>query len=351
MRRAALAGAVAVLGAAPATAQAAVHLERVGGRFAQPVYVTGLPGRAREVAVVQRFGLIRLVRGGHVVRRPLADLRRRVVRARGAIQGDQRGLFSAAFAPDYRRSGRFYVQYVDRDGSERVDELRRGRPGVRRVLALGHAATQHHGGQLQFGPDGLLYVSTGMNDDPASSQDPGATGGKILRLDPRVRGARPEVYALGLRNPWRFSFDRRGGTLLIGDVGEQEAEEIDVVRPGAPAGTNFGWPGYEGFTRTTAPDVPGATAPALAYPHSRGRCAVTGGYVIRERRLGALAGRYLYGDLCTGAMWTAALSGSSLGPPRRLGRLRVSTLVSFGQDAAGRLYAAGLDGDVYRLAG
>jgi glucose/arabinose dehydrogenase len=350
--RGAVALAAAVVALAPAApAGAAVHLERVGARFAQPVYVTSPPGRAGDVVVVQRFGLIRVVRGGRVLRRPLADLRRRVVRAGGDITADQRGLFSVAFAPDYRRSGRFYVQYVDRHGSERVDELRRGRRGVRRVLALGHAATQHHGGQLQFGPDGLLYVSTGMNHDPATSQDPGSTGGKILRLDPRVPGARPEVYALGLRNPWRFSFDRARGTMLIGDVGELHSEEVDVIAAGAPARTNFGWPGYEGFTRTAAPDVPGAVAPALTFPHTRGRCAVTGGYVIRDRHLARLRGRYLYGDLCTGAMWTASLAGGKLGTPRRLGRLRVSTLVSFGQDAAGRLYAAGLDGDVYRLAG
>jgi glucose/arabinose dehydrogenase len=348
MRRTALAGAVVLLGAGAAPARAAVHLERIGTRFAQPVYVTTPPGRPGDVVVVQRFGLIRVVRGRRVLRRPLADLRGRVVRAGGDITADQRGLFSLAFAPDYRRSGRFYVQYVDRHGNERVDELRRGRPGTRRILALGHAATEHHGGQLQFGPDGRLYVSTGMNDDPATSQDPGSTGGKILRLDPRAPGARPEVYALGLRNPWRFSFDR--GTLLAGDVGETRTEEIDVIAAGARPGTNFGWPAYEGFRRTRAPDVPGATPPALTYPHTGGRCAVTGGYVIRGRALPRLAGRYLFGDLCTGAMWTARLSGTRLGPPRRLGRLRVSTLVSFGRGTGGRIYAAGLDGDVYRLA-
>jgi glucose/arabinose dehydrogenase len=341
--------AIAALAAGPAAARP--HLERVGGRFAQPVYVTGIPGPHGGLAVVQRFGLIRVVRRGRVLRRPLADLRRRVLRARGAATGDQRGLFSVAFPRDFRRSGRFYVQYVDRHGTERVDELRRGRRGTRTVLDLGHAATQHHGGQLQFGPDGFLYVSTGMNDDPASSQDPAATGGKLLRIDPRAAGARPEVYALGLRNPWRFAFDRGTGALLVGDVGDTRREEVDVIAPGAPAGTNLGWPGYEGTRRRTgAPDVAGAVGPALSYGHRGGRCAVTGGYVVRDPRLPALRGRYLFGDLCRGDLLTARLRGTSLGPVRPL-RLRVSFLVSFGQDTAGRVYAVGFDGDVFRLAG
>jgi glucose/arabinose dehydrogenase len=327
---------------------AGVKLERVG-RFSEPVYVTSPPGAARDLVVVQRYGLIRVVRRGRVLRRPLADLRRRVLVASPNEGADQRGLFSVAFPRDYRRSGRFYVEYVDRHGRLRVDELRRGRKAVRRVLDLGPAATKHHGGQLQFGPDGLLYASTGMNDDPASSQDPASTRGKILRIDPRASGARPEVYALGLRNPWRFSFDRLTGTLLIGDVGEDLGEEVDLLAPGAPPGSNFGWPAYEGAFRTAGtPDVTGALAPALAYPHDGGRCAVVGGYVARDRRVPALLGRYVYGDLCAGAIYAARFDGSTLGPPTRL-PLRGLYLVSFGQDALGRLYAVGFDGGVFRL--
>ena len=149
---------------------------------------------------------------------------------------DQRGLFSVAFPPDHRRSGRFYVHYVDRAGRLRVDELRRGRRGIRHILDLGAVGTQHHGGQLQFGPDGLLYVSTGMNDEPCDQPGSGAPG----RQDParRPAPAQPvaEVYALGLRNPWRFSFDRRTGAMFIGDVGEAHADEIDVIPPRRAAG-------------------------------------------------------------------------------------------------------------------
>jgi len=203
--------------------------QRLGG-FGEPVHLASPPGDATTQAVVERYGRIALVRRGRVLRRPLIDLRRRVLVGSPDETADQRGLLSMAFAPDYARSGRFYVDYVDRDGRLRVDAARRGSSRTRRTLDLGVATTMHHGGQLQFGPDGLLYVSTGMGDDPDSSQDPDRPGGKILRLDPRRPGQPPEIVALGLRNPWRFSFDRRSGLILIGDVGGSRTEEVDVRR-------------------------------------------------------------------------------------------------------------------------
>jgi glucose/arabinose dehydrogenase len=342
--------AIVLFGLLAGSAQAArLRWERVG-RFDQPVYVTSPPGMPDELAVVQRYGLIRLVRHGHLLRRPLADLRGHVLVQDPNEELDQRGLFSVAFAPDYKRSGRFYVDYVDRRSRLRVDELRRGRRGTRRVLDLGPVSTEHHGGQLQFGPDGRLYVSTGMNDDPSTSQDLTRPGGKILRLDPRRPNAKPQIYALGLRNPWRFSFDRRTGALLIGDVGQSTTEEVDVIAGGAAPGSNFGWPSYEGLRRTSGtPDVPGALPPALTFPHTRGRCAVTGGYVVRGRSLPALRGRYLYGDLCTGWIDAARLRGTRLVDNRRL-PISVPYLVSFGEDAAGRIYGVSFFGGVYRLA-
>jgi hypothetical protein len=346
MRAALLAILLAFGLAAPAHA-AGVRLQRVGS-FHHPVYVTGVPGTPGQLAVVERRGLVRIVRAGRVARRPLADLRSRVVVPGTDEELDQRGMLSIAFAPDYRRSGRFYVDYVARDGHEVVDEMRRGRSGARRLLDLGVAALQHHGGQLAFGPDGRLYVSTGKNDDDASPQDPASPNGKILRLDPRRPGAAPEVYALGLRNPWRFSFDRRTRALFIGDVGDVGREEIDVVPPGTPAGTNFGYPAYEGAARTSAPDVAGAKGPALHYAHDATHCAVVGGYVVRDRRLPALAGRYLYSDVCSGDIWTARASHTGLGAPRRLG-LRLTYIVSFGEDTAGRVYAVSYQGGVYRF--
>jgi glucose/arabinose dehydrogenase len=332
---------------APGSTRASdVRFKRIG-HFHEPVYVTGVPGAARILVVVERYGRIRMMVSG---RRAgiLADLRSRVRVDNPNETVDQRGLFSVAFPPDYRRSGRFYAEYVNRAGRLRVDELRRGRSAVRRILDLGPASTQHHGGQLQFGPDGLLYVSTGMNDEPWSSQDPATPNGKILRVDPRGTQPVAEVYALGLRNPWRFSFDRRTGAMFIGDVGDSDAEEIDVIHRGAAPGTNFGWPMFEGRRRRETGGPATTTLPALVLAHAEHWCAVTGGYVVRDQHL-RLYGRYVYGDLCSGRLFSARPRGARLVDPRPL-RLTLPYVVSFGEDAAGRLYGVSFDGDVYRFA-
>ena len=345
-----LAAALAATVAAPPAPAAAEppRLDRIG-TFEQPVYVTSPPRDAATLAVVQRYGLVRLVRRGRVLRRALLDLRRRVLIDDPRVDVDQRGLLSIAFAPDYRRSGKLYVYYVDRRDRLRVDEWRRRTRSLRRVLDLGVATTQHHGGQLQFGPDGLLYLSTGMGSDAEVSQDPAAPGGKLLRIDPRVAGARPEVVALGLRNPWRFSFDRATGALWIGDVGERNAEEVNLVRAGARPGLNFGWPLLKGSRRRAAGDPAGLTGPELELGHDEGWCAVVGGYVVRARTPRALRGRYVFGDVCDGRLWSARVRGGGLGRAVPVGR-RVPFLVSFGEDALGRVYAVSLNGGVFRLA-
>jgi glucose/arabinose dehydrogenase len=285
------------------------------GHFHQPVYVTSPPHARHTLIVAERSGRIREVVRGHVRRRPYADLRSRVFVPTGDETEDQRGLFTIAFAPT---GGGFYVDYVDRASHQRIDFVRGTR--VRPVLDLGEVGTFHHGGQLQFGPDGLLYASTG---------DGGGGVGRILRFDPR--DPKPEVYATGLRNPWRFSFHR--GALLIGDVGDHSWEEVDVVPKGTAPGTDFGWPATEG---------PGGVgvSPAVAHRHTDGWCAITGGYVMR--------GRYVYGDLCTGKLWSARFTGTTLTDDRPLHRT-VPYLVSFGRDARGRTYAVSFNGDVVRL--
>jgi hypothetical protein len=178
--------------------------------------------------------------------------------------------------------------------------------------------------------------------------DTSVTPGSLLRLDPRRRPARPEVYATGLRNPWRFSFDRGTGALVIGDVGDHTAEEVDLLAPGAPAGADFGWPAFEGDARRAPGDPPGYVGPALVLRHADGWCAITGGAVVRDRHLRTLAGRYVFADLCSGRIWSAALTGSALTDARPLG-VTAPYPVSFGEDARGRVYVVGFNGELFRL--
>jgi glucose/arabinose dehydrogenase len=327
--------------------------------------------------VVERAGRIIVIRDGHRLRRPFLDMR-------GSVQtGGESGMLSMAFAPDYALSRRFYVYYVDKAGFIRVDEFERARgsadralPGSRRLLIRqAHRRFNHKGGQLQFGPDGMLYMGFGdgggMGDPDRNAQNLGRLLGKLLRIDPRPAGgygippgnpfaqragARREVYAYGLRNPYRFSFDRLSGDLTIGDVGQERVEEIDFVRNRrgrghAPrGGYNFGWSVFEGRHRFRAGSVPGHVPPVIERTHRQGSCSIIGGYVIRDRSLGRpLYGRYVYGDLCDSRLRVAALRPGRARGDRLLG-VRVSNLVSFGEDARGRVYAVSLDGPVYRLA-
>src|SRR3954469_24551961 len=290
-------------GVATATAASPRFLVKPIATFTEPTYVTGPPS-GRRLFVVERRGRIRIVRRGKVLRRPFLDMSKTTMTAL------QRGLFSMAFAPDYARSGRFYVEYVRGPGDTvQLDEFRRSAsdpnraaPSSRRhVLNVGHGGDYHHGGQLQFGPDGYLYMSTGVSEHPEWGQDLGNLHGKILRIDPRAAGdrpytvpagnpfaftagARPEIWAYGMRNPWRFSFDRRTGDFVLGDVGADTAEEVDFLKRGI-SGANFGFPIFEGRRQM----IPGAVPPHYVAPviqhlhHPHPYCAVTGGYVVRDR--------------------------------------------------------------------
>jgi glucose/arabinose dehydrogenase len=361
--------AVVVLAMLPAAARAAtVTLAKVGD-FSSPVYVTAPPGDLSRVFVVEQGGTIKVVDNGTIS--TFADLTDRV------LAGGERGLLSMAFAPDYSTSGLFYVYYTAKspEGQVTIEEHRvlagnpdRADPSYSRVLvAIPHdQQSNHNGGQLQFGPDGQLYAGTGdggSGGDPSNNAQTTAVGppsvmngvnhdyrlGKLLRID-RVNGG-ATVFAYGLRNPWRFSFDRVTGDLVIGDVGQNSYEEIDFApAPGIGAGANYGWHIYEGLH--TYPDgnpvssAPGFVFPVVEYPHTGGACSITGGYVVRDPALPELAGTYLYGDNCTGV-----ISGVTLpnGTPRTLG-FNVPAVSSFGQDGCGRVYAASLNGPVYRFA-
>ncbi len=350
-----------------------LRLARVG-TFSAPVYVTAPPGDRRRLFVVEQGGTVRVVRGGRTLRRPFLDLRARV------RSGGEQGLLSLAFAPDYARSRRLYVYFTDRGGDQRVVELRRSRRSpdradrstARTVLVHQDTESNHNGGLLLFGPDRRLYVGTGdggggndRHGPRGNAQDLGSPLGKILRIDPRGRGgqgfavpadnpfvgrtgARPEVFAYGLRNPWRFAFDRATGDLAVGDVGQDAVEEVSFVPRARAAGTNFGWRPFEGRRRVYDEPAVGHVRPVIELPHSGGNCSVTGGVFIRDRALPALAGRYVYGDFCAGRLRTARLTSAGARDDRVLG-LRVGALSSFGVDAVGRVYAVSLQGGVFRL--
>jgi glucose/arabinose dehydrogenase len=297
-------------------------------------------------------------------------------------EGTEQGLLSIAFAPDYERSGRLYVDYTDRQGDTRIVEYRRstanpGRaePGsARELLFVDQPYVNHNGGLVLFGPEGNLYIGLGdggsAGDPQRNGQDLTALLGKILRIDP-VRsggkpysvpsdnpyldqsGARPEVAVSGVRNPWRFSFDRETDDLWVGDVGQNELEEIDVVafdQLTAPSrGPNFGWSAFEGtLPYNDDQRARGARPPVLEYGRGRG-CSVTGGYVVRDRELESLYGRYLYGDYCEGELRSFIAEPDRAARDDRALGLRIPSLSSFGEDAAGHLYATSLEGPVYRL--
>ena len=345
------------------------------GEFEQPVYVTQPPGEDRDLYVVEKGGRIVRVGGDGGDAETFLDL------ADEVSTGSEQGLFSVAFAPDFRRSGLFYVDYTDVDGDTRVVELRatgdppRADPDSRReLIRIEQPFPNHNGGLVLFGPDDLLYVGTGDGgaggDPQRNALDLGSPLGKILRIDPRPQGgagsrpyaipvsnpfvdepgARGEVYSYGLRNPWRFSFDRRTGWLSIGDVGQDSFEEVDLVGRDKGRGANFGWSAFEGDQQFNEDqEAPGAIPPVLTYPLD-GACAVTGGYVVRDRSLATLYGRYLYGDLCEGQLRSfTAKPGRPASDDRPLG-VEVPQVSSFGEDDRGRVYAVSLNGPVYRLA-
>jgi glucose/arabinose dehydrogenase len=327
-------------------AGAAVSLQPVGS-FDEPMFVTAPPGDPR-LFVVERDGRIQVLHDG--ARTEFLDITTRVRNT-----GEQ-GLLSMAFDPNFASNRLFYVFYNGSTadptvGDIHIDEFRVTAnanvvdPGTRRqVLTIvrgNSGTTNHNGGQLQFGKDGLLYISVGDNANSANSQTTANLHGKILRVDPRG-SAGPQIWSLGLRNPWRFSFDRLTGDMVIGDVGAGSREEIDFapVSSGLGGGANYGWPNCEGFVGYPG-SCPGSVAPVLDYAHSDPCNAVIAGYVYRGTQVPELAGRFVYSDLCHPAIRSAVLGlplatgdrsegiGSTLDSP-----------TSFGEDSSCELYVA-----------
>jgi len=369
----------------PAGAQAASSGSRASGfklvkiatGLDAPTYLTSPPGDSR-LFVVQQNGLIRIIKDGQLQATPFADLTKLVT------AGGEQGLLGLAFHPDFAKNGRLFVYYTARSQHQQVWELhaRSGADtisGSRRLLIdMADPFSNHNGGDLVFGPDGYLYIGTG---DGGSGGDPGERSqnvkvplGKLLRIDvdkhpsgrpygipagnpfaKNHRGLRL-VYAWGLRNPWRYSFDRKNGDLWIGDVGQNAWEEVDHVARGKGLGANFGWSHLEGthlFDESHPLSGGGhIVAPVAQYSHSLG-CSITGGYVYRGPSIPGLDGRYVYADYCSGRMWTLRASGgrytvSDVTSLASAGGLK--TPVSFGEGSDGSLYVLSGQGEVYRFA-
>jgi glucose/arabinose dehydrogenase len=347
---------------------AGVRLSRVG-TFSMPTYVTAPPGDRSRLFVVEQRGRVRVLVNRKKRSRPFLDLARDV----GCC--GERGLLSMAFAPDYAESGRLYVYFTGENGDIHVRQYTRSsNPDVadagsaREVIRVSHRQfPNHNGGQLQFGPDGMLYLGTGDGGgggDPfRSAQRLNTLLGKILRIDPRPdggyavpddnpfagrSGARGEIWAYGLRNPFRFTFDRRTGDLAIGDVGQDTWDEVDFPGGGG-RGVNFGWSVFEANERFRSGTAPGHVRPVLTNRlHRDDNCALIGGYVVRDRALKGLYGRYVFGDNCNPRVYSAKLAAGGASGRRATG-IRVGGLSSFGEDALGRLYATSLGGGVYRF--
>ena len=372
-------------GASASTAPVACSATPIGGQptLTTTLFARGLSspldfqvpaGERSRAFVVEQGGRIRIVRGGAVVGTPFLDVSSKI------STGGERGLLGLAFHPQYASNGRFYVNYTDRSGDTHISEFRASPPAAdavdpateRELLFVRQPFANHNGGGLAFGNDGMLYAGLG---DGGSGGDPFGNGqdlstplGKLLRMNvdagtpfavpndnPFVAraGAFPAIWAYGLRNPWRFAFDRETGDLFIADVGQNAVEEVDFAAAPRRGGENYGWNIMEGrhcYNATTC-NMPGLVLPVLEYNHSGGGCAIVGGYAYRGSAVPALAGRYLYSDNCDGFVksfryaagfatdahdWTAQLSG-------------LSGVSSFGQDARGELYIVTLGGAVYRI--
>jgi glucose/arabinose dehydrogenase len=332
--------------------RAAISFQQIVGGLDSPVWVTSAPGDASTLYVVEQAGTVKIVRDGRIAGTFL-DIRSRV------RSGGEQGLLSLVFHPQYAQNHLFYVDYTDVNGDTRVVQFRSangvGVPGSAKVLLfVKQPYANHNGGQLEFDRQGYLYVGMG---DGGSGGDPENRAqnlqqrlGKLLRRNPTRAGSAWQIVGFGLRNPWRFSFDRQTGDLWIGDVGQNDWEEIDF-RAAANIGrlANYGWPRYEGRA-VYDPNKPylkkgDSVSPVTVYSHSLG-CSVTGGYVYRGSEVPAAKGRYFYGDYCSGNLWSLK-RGSS--PTMLAGK--IPNLSSFGEDADGELYAVSTDGGLYQLRG
>jgi glucose/arabinose dehydrogenase len=318
--------------------------------FEAPVLLTYAPGEPRAVYVVDQPGRIYRQVGGR--RTVFLDIRSRVQ------YGGEQGLLGLAFDPRYASNRFFYVAFTSRTGRNTVARYRasRGRAvpsSQKTLLSVPDPYSNHNGGNVVFGPDGLLYTSIGdggsAGDPENRAQNMQSQFGKLLTLDPRRPAAGWTIAALGLRNPWRFSFDRATGDLYIADVGQGNTEEVDFTPRSSPGLENYGWNLYEGSDRYSegSPSTGELVFPIAQYDHGRG-CSITGGFVYRGRARPAERGRYIYGDFCSGTIWSLRVAGGAA-TDIRVEPFKVDSLTSFGENTAGEIFAVSGDGTIYRL--
>ncbi len=383
---------LAGLGAPAAEAGDGTSPLQLIGNFNSPVFVTSDPTNPDREFVVEKDGVIMVSQNG--AKSTFLDLNNQQDPALDFVDACmERGLLSMAFSPDYATTGLFYVLYNRSaspdpalEGDVQIDQFRTENGAVvagsrQHVLTIPHSSNcQHNAGQMQFGPDGYLYISSGDGYDYNAPQNLNSLLGKVLRIQPVASGGytippsnpyvgvagADEVWSYGVRNPWRFSFDRQTGAFMLGDVGDHNWEELNYdPAPNAGRAVNFGWSRCEGveiyspsdpLTHTGSPcDLVGARPPSYTFPHTTdppqttARCAITGGYVARDQSLGSLYGRYLFADLCTGQVYSAALATEITDV--RPEPITVETPSTFGEDSCGRLYIADLEGPVYRIVG
>ena len=352
----------------------------VASGLSEPVYITDAGDGSGRLFIVEQVGRIRVLKGGKLLPTPFLDIRSLVA------SGGERGLLSVAFHPQFKENGAFVVDYTRTSsnpalvGDTVIARYKASPPTAdvanrnsgQTLLTITQPQANHNGGLVMFGPDGLLYIGMGdggAGGDVGSGHAPEGNGqslttllGKILRIEvgatgrytvpatnPNLgTGARREIWAYGIRNPWRFSFDRATNDLYIADVGQNAYEEIDFQPASAIGGANYGWPLWEGNHRYRLGTTRGAdTKPVAEYTHSGGACSVTGGYVYRGAMIPALSGFYIFGDYCNGRLWTLVKFGGAW----RMSSLRDTpySISSFGEDGAGELYLVDHRGSVYRF--
>jgi glucose/arabinose dehydrogenase len=349
------------------------ELQQVVTGLSSPLFLTAPPGDASRLFIVEQTGTIRIIRDGTLLAAPFLDIRAKIT------AGGEQGLLGLAFYPDYATTGRFIVHYTDVAGDTRLSSFRvSSDPDVADVgteaviLTADQPFSNHNGGQVTFGPDGFLYLGLGdggsSGDPQGRAQDLSDLLGSILRIDVQTETsytipsdnpfvaqpeARPEIWSFGLRNPWRFSFDRGTGDLYIADVGEQTIEEVDVApaAEGSGRGVNYGWDRMEGSRCFGASqcDQNGLVLPTLEYDHTQG-CSVIGGHVYRGSTIPALQGLYFYADYCRGWVRSFRYVGGAATEATEWPTLRPGGLVtSFGEDASGELYVLTAAGGVYKI--